>query len=225
MMPDILVTRCGSYVCAVEIGYTRPEKLTAYRNQLKIPDVRWYDKQGRLHGDVRETVSIVTVAAQPARDVSVYYVWDMVQCAECPEVAWLDRRVPQRCEARYARLFGEDALLDRDARVWEIEHQYVYTMAITDHVRMWLPSHCDKCDHDWMATPHEDAPIVASELDAAPRDIGVALGARTLLTWDAARADVQNTFGLELEYFDGYLIDPTLASKVDTEIHAALRRR
>lgn len=33
----------------VEIGNTRPEKLTAYRDDLKIPDVRWYDKQGRLH--------------------------------------------------------------------------------------------------------------------------------------------------------------------------------
>jgi hypothetical protein len=51
MHPDILVNdRSGKHCCAVEIGYTRPEKLTAYRKDLKIPDVRWYDKAGNLHG-------------------------------------------------------------------------------------------------------------------------------------------------------------------------------
>jgi hypothetical protein len=51
MFPDIAIVKKSSkkIVCVVEIGYTRPEKLTAYRRELKIPDVRWYDKQGVLH--------------------------------------------------------------------------------------------------------------------------------------------------------------------------------
>jgi hypothetical protein len=50
MRPDIMVCdQAGGVFCVVEIGYTLPEKLTAYRDDLKIPDVRWYDKQGRLH--------------------------------------------------------------------------------------------------------------------------------------------------------------------------------
>src|SRR3990167_6469176 len=50
MMPDIFVLdEQDRIVCAVEIGYTRPEKLTAYRHQFRIPDVRWYDKAGKLH--------------------------------------------------------------------------------------------------------------------------------------------------------------------------------
>jgi hypothetical protein len=50
MRPDIMVCdQAGGIFCVVEIGYTLPEKLTAYRDDLKIPDVRWYDKQGRLH--------------------------------------------------------------------------------------------------------------------------------------------------------------------------------
>jgi hypothetical protein len=54
MLPDIQVVDEGGAVhCVVEVGYTRPEKLTRYR-ALGIPDVRWYAKDGTLHlgGDV-----------------------------------------------------------------------------------------------------------------------------------------------------------------------------
>jgi hypothetical protein len=49
MIPDIMVLRGSALLCAVEIGYTRPEKLTAYRDEFHIPDVRWYDRSGNLH--------------------------------------------------------------------------------------------------------------------------------------------------------------------------------
>jgi hypothetical protein len=59
MFPDIQVLAPdGKVCCAVEIGYTRPEKLTTYR-LIGIGDVRWYDKQGVLHGDVNESSAIV----------------------------------------------------------------------------------------------------------------------------------------------------------------------
>lgn len=49
LMPDISVYDDGKLVCVVEIGYTRPEKLVAYCEELKVPDVRWYDKAGNLY--------------------------------------------------------------------------------------------------------------------------------------------------------------------------------
>jgi hypothetical protein len=51
MFPDVATIErsSGIFQCVVEIGYTRPEKVTAYREQLKIPDVRWYCLQGILH--------------------------------------------------------------------------------------------------------------------------------------------------------------------------------
>ena len=59
MIPDITVTDArGEVRCVVEIGYTRPEKLTYYRAQ-GIEDVRWYDKTGTLHSDVDVRTRIV----------------------------------------------------------------------------------------------------------------------------------------------------------------------
>lgn len=50
LFPDITVRGAtGAVVCVAEIGYTRPEKLTAYKTTHHIPDVRWYDKRGTLH--------------------------------------------------------------------------------------------------------------------------------------------------------------------------------
>lgn len=49
MLPDIqVVDELGTVHCVVEIGYTRPEKLTYYRT-AGIGDIRWYGKDGVLH--------------------------------------------------------------------------------------------------------------------------------------------------------------------------------
>ena len=48
MHPDVIVELDNDVVCVVEIGYTRPEKLTEYQ-EMGIPDVRWYDKNATLH--------------------------------------------------------------------------------------------------------------------------------------------------------------------------------
>jgi hypothetical protein len=45
--PDFQVVKNGKILCAVEIGYTDPEKISLYE-KLKIPDIRWYQKDGRL---------------------------------------------------------------------------------------------------------------------------------------------------------------------------------
>lgn len=48
MEPDIWVHRDDEVICVVEIGYTRPEKLTRYK-EIGVPDIRWYSKEGELH--------------------------------------------------------------------------------------------------------------------------------------------------------------------------------
>lgn len=46
--PDIQIFDASrALLCAIEIGYTRPEKLKLYVDQ-HIPDVRWYSKAGEL---------------------------------------------------------------------------------------------------------------------------------------------------------------------------------
>jgi hypothetical protein len=45
--PDIQVFHGEKLLCAVEIGYTRPEKLKHYKT-TGVPDVRWYSKSGEL---------------------------------------------------------------------------------------------------------------------------------------------------------------------------------
>ena len=44
MFPDVIIYDSNDkIVCAVEIGYTRPDKIRKYR-ELGIPDIRWYSK-------------------------------------------------------------------------------------------------------------------------------------------------------------------------------------
>jgi hypothetical protein len=48
IQPDIqVIDDAGHVICVVEIGYTRPEKIALYK-KLKIPDIRWYSKDGQF---------------------------------------------------------------------------------------------------------------------------------------------------------------------------------
>lgn len=138
MMPDIVVVFGAEIVCAVEIGYTRPEKLTAYRTRHNIADVRWYDKSGVLHGGVDERSVRVGVTVEPAGEFFTYSVSEYVQCFEC-EGSEGPRRVPSNVAARYIRRFG-DAYDVRQESALECEYQDVQTTVITDYARFWLPS-------------------------------------------------------------------------------------
>lgn len=58
VQPDIqMLDAAGKVVCVVEIGYTRPEKISYYRD-VGIRDVRWYDKSGVLHSSITGHVTI-----------------------------------------------------------------------------------------------------------------------------------------------------------------------
>jgi hypothetical protein len=64
MFPDITIVAKWSrkIVCVVEIGGTSPDKLIAGYGELKIPNVRWYDKQGVLHYNVTVEPTTETLA-------------------------------------------------------------------------------------------------------------------------------------------------------------------
>lgn len=199
MHPDIYVLDAeGRAMCAVEIGYTRPEKLTAYRDELKIPDVRWYDKAGNLHADVKESVVRVSVETRPSGVFSVYVVHDLVLCEsnECndPDTDW---------ETLGRKEFDE-----------MIEYLAVATIVVivTDFSRVWFCCYCDKCDERWM--PSEDDAVdifgLAEDLRSqSTREIAREWGARVIHgEWDEAVAYVKQYLDMELRYEDGEFLTP-----------------
>lgn len=217
MMPDILVQHGGKHVCAVEIGYTRPEKLTAYRTTLRIPDVRWYDKAGNLHGDVREQVVRVSVTAGPSGDVFTYHVRDQVACHDCDGAS--ERRIPPHCADRYIRMFGVDAYDARQSRVLEEEHAYVDTFAITDYIRYWLPTFCDKCGRAWFADDEDGIVLVDMIESCTPTELARLLGARERVSWEQARNAVEAAWGLSLEYEDGQWLREADKAAFQRQLH------
>jgi hypothetical protein len=81
----------------VEIGYTRPEKLTAYRN-AGIADIRWYAKDGTLHGHHhvinKKTVKTKTVEVVERLSPNSMFGLAVVDrgyyCDDCGHEAMLD---------------------------------------------------------------------------------------------------------------------------------------
>lgn len=227
--PDIAVLRAGQIVCAVEIGYTRPEKLTAYRDRFGIPDVRWYDKQGVLHQGWGEKVMAATVQVSyaPPSAVHVYRLEDQVYCADCIEELVPDDEKPDRdpdtgetwTAAEWDR-FLDDA--------WSEGRAAVTTFLLTDYVRAWLPSFCDKCGRLWLADEANEATEVLQDLDHALsprgdlRQFGESRGPRQAMSWEAAWAHVKQEIGFDepVVYQDGYpLSDLDFSGEVRHAVH------
>jgi hypothetical protein len=140
MLPDIQVLdQRGTVRCVVEIGYTRPEKLTAYRQRLKIEDVRWYDKHGVLHGDVQEKLVIRNERLAPPAQLEFYAlpIWNFV-CPDCFDemcADWDDDR-------------GTPAAAEEAINVDEVsEEASVATWGhiLTNGHRLLLVYFCDQC--------------------------------------------------------------------------------
>jgi len=210
MIPDIQVSINNQTICAVEIGYTRPEKLTAYRNELKIPDVRWYDKSGKLHGDVKEEIRKITIEVSPKNTFYYYEIHNHFSCHDCPGV--LAKKIPEKSYKRYVRMFGEDAYLERINDAEEEEKSYVQTIIITDYIRIFFPSFCDKCGECFLPKFEEDELdinylidiFINDRKDEIARQISCS---RTKILWKEFNEKILEEFNVELNYMDGLLIN------------------
>lgn len=212
MFPDIQVQdSAGKIICAVEIGYTHPEKLTTYRKTLKIPDVRWYDKKGTLHADVEEKVVKVRVEADHGGFFFVYRIDDMVNCHS----EWCENEVVWEWNYHVVGLTA--TMTDEEENLlYDKMSQYlceaVCTMVITDYVRVWFVCFCDKCGNIW--APAQDDGIdlwcIAQDLEnLTPRQFARDWNTRRIRegTWKDAVLFVRNHIGLEPNYEDGEFID------------------
>lgn len=190
MFPDIAIScrATRKICCVIEIGYTRPEKLAAYRMQMKIPDVRWYDKKGNLHTKELDVVS-KRVVLEPGGDFSAYIIHDLVECFS------------DICEEDVGDADDEEAFLYRQSSV--------KTVLITDWHYAWFPSFCDKCGEHFLPSCHEEAITLTSDLESlSPNRFGITHGRRALYAgWsDVVRFAKENLFWhseISIEYMDG----------------------
>jgi hypothetical protein len=167
MYPDIQVIGPGDTLrCVVEIGYTRPEKLTKYR-ELGIDDVRWYDKQGRLHGDIQERIEIrrIRYEADSAVRFNCILRAFAVTCWAClyGAVDGICSCNQEDCSHEPALPLSEDR---RDAYVAELfenrEHRETISLVVSGGSRYLGVIYCDECDRAWLMNEGEVMEIVAS---------------------------------------------------------------
>jgi hypothetical protein len=211
MYPDIqVVDMSGKLCCAVEIGYTRPEKLTAYRQKLQIPDVRWYDKSGNLHADVQERVTRVVIESFPRTTFVAYEVHDWVQC--CSE----DCETEAVAEWNTEVLEIEGPLTDADedflnVMTTEFLADETVLYVITDYIRIWFCLFCDKCGNADLVSEDYGVEVWAIAEDlrvCSPRDFASAWGRRSWTgEWNFAK-DYLKGFRIELAYNDGDYLNP-----------------
>lgn len=198
--PDIAVFGPkNEALCVVEIGYTRPEKLTAYRHSRKIADVRWYDKTGLLHGDVQEKTVRLTVAFDTDMEVTVYNPFNLVPCfaSDC----YSDP--PDDCED-----FDEEMENALDGAQDSVE-----SVIITDDARAWIFNFCDKCGGSWLSSQEsQDDDGVADILSELREGDGVShakeWGKRERMSWSRIKQMMKESFDFDLVYGDGFWLFP-----------------
>jgi hypothetical protein len=198
--PDILVwDQVGYLVCVVEIGYTRPEKLTAYRDELKIPDVRWYDKQGRLHTDVKQVAVVVQV--EPTSSLYIYCLEQKIQCPGCLQ--------------EWRAQFSIDEFSSDD---YDVKEEFLAatagteTILVTDYVKVWFACSFDQCSsfNCWFDDDSLESDTIIDDLKEYPHhEFGLYYGKRSeSMSWSKCVELVRNKFNLELRYEGGRFIDP-----------------
>ena len=195
MYPDILVRNLSDkIVCAVEIGYTRPEKLTAYRDKHKIPDVRWYDKQGNLHADVKEVSIALTISAEPARALSVYRLHGIVACPACYDNSMTDE-------------IEDD---DDWAYFFDLAYEEVTTIFLTDFLKTWFVSGCNACGETWIADENDELDT-DTIIDNLERLSGTEFARRYapmvgVMSWDESVKYVKDEMEMEIKFVDSPIV-------------------
>lgn len=218
MLPDIQVTdTSGNICCAVEIGYTRPEKLTAYRHRLHIPDVRWYDKAGELHADVQERVVKVAIENQPLTNFVSYRIHDIVEChsedCESEIVAEWNYQV-----AQIETTMTEREADDLEMEISEFLAEETILFVVTDYVRIWFCLFCDKCGNTELVSEDYSIDVwaVAEDLrELSPREFARSWGSRLWQgDWNTAKNFLQE-FGIEVRYDDGDYLERAAKRNLD----------
>lgn len=194
MFPDLLITdRSGKMVCAVEIGYTRPEKLTAYR-ELGIADVRWYDKQGNLHSgwEIHNVRAVVEVAGAEPTQVAVYKIPNQATCPNC-------------LEDLFGCLYSDAKDCHHEECVENADYEAragTYLIIVTDYLRAWLPCFCDQCGDSFLCD-EDAAPGITLDLESlTPAEFGLEHGRREMADWHVACEFVEQVTGMQLSPFD-----------------------
>ncbi len=210
-MPDILVSSTGGrMLCAVEIGYTRPEKLTGYR-ALGISDVRWYDKQGELHPgwETKAVRAEVRISGLEPDEVAVYDLFDEIDCPDCH---WCG---PCGC------VHGDESCQYPGC---ELPFEFVHAVLVTDYQRFWLQAFCDKCG--WQGDPTDDDRELAYDLleDLATletAEFGRRYGRRTLASWPRVVAWAEEMCNMTFRASDAHFVG---GADVDEAIRYEVRR-
>lgn len=160
MLPDIQVVDArGAVHCAVEIGYTRPEKLTYYRAS-GIADVRWYDKTGKLHGDVDRRVVVIEERPSHALIFKQFDVLYPVDCANCFEeyrrgACGAHLEAEDGCDCRPLQPLTADQEIDLDDEAREFFGSTQLTI-ISNGVRWLCLVLCDDCGDTFLLRDETD---------------------------------------------------------------------
>jgi hypothetical protein len=168
VQPDIQVlSKTGDVICVVEIGYTRPEKLALYK-ELKIPDIRWYSKEGEFlnaHEHIHMTDVVITYheyipTEEIWREVDLNQT-DGLFCQNCFEA----RYIAEKCEVKKIPI-GEDTKIEMDYEqddptIFEKAHdEWINDASIfgelwTNGVRWFCIWFCDECGGSGFMTGDE----------------------------------------------------------------------
>lgn len=183
VMPDLQILRDGEIVCVVEIGYTRPEKLTLY-TALGIPDVRWYDKEGVLHTPLERTTRVEKVVFNPDGQL---YIYELDDCIDCQS---------DDCNAA----FDEEGLTEEQIfEIYDHLSDDVHTTFVIFGDKCWLICFCDKCGEAFLSRDEYAYPVTEYR-ESRASEFSRQHGARRVLSWCQVQREMLDRYDIELDY-------------------------
>lgn len=147
LYPDILIWRQDENItnklpmAVIEIGYTRPEKLMAYKDKYKIPDIRWYSKAGELINP--QKIESKIIKTKLANVNKFYNIKIKGYCYDCFKEEW-NHWTTDDCGQKLL-FFDEDeavsegdgmATLDCQVDVWS-DGEFIYAVQFCDVCGGW----------------------------------------------------------------------------------------
>lgn len=197
MYPDIQIRKKdgGRLCCLVEIGYTRPEKLTAYRMEYGVKDVRWYAKDGELHTAWEEKSVRVSIQWAPKGRFFLYA---------------LNGTVVENfyCESEFCkeeRDSAEDVYEAADIAWTQLSDSIAYV--ITDWGSAWCVLLCDFCGAYYLLEDElEIADVLGYLHTKRQRRCTLKENLNAQGTWEEMVSYVYEWTGKRLVFENGFLI-------------------